>query len=40
MEQVERHEREGIPVSVVVIEAWSDEEGFCIFEKYSNKEDK
>ena len=31
MEQVERHEREGIPVSAVVIEAWSDEEGFCIF---------
>lgn len=31
MDQVDRHEAEGIPVSVVVIEAWSDEEGFCLF---------
>ena len=31
MAQVERHAREGVPISVVVIEAWSDEEGFCVF---------
>lgn len=31
MEQMDRHRSEGIPVSVVVIEAWSDEEGFTIF---------
>lgn len=31
MEQVETHRREGMPVSVVVVEAWSDEEGFCVF---------
>lgn len=31
MEQMDRHRDEGIPVSVVVIEAWSDEEGFTIF---------
>ncbi|MBB3025226.1 Alpha-xylosidase [Trueperella pyogenes] len=31
MEQMDRHRNEGIPVSVVVIEAWSDEEGFTIF---------
>lgn len=31
MEQVDRHRDEDIPVGVVVIEAWSDEEGFCIF---------
>lgn len=31
MEQMNRHRAEDIPVSVVVIEAWSDEEGFTIF---------
>ena len=31
MKQMDRHRDEEIPVSVVVIEAWSDEEGFCIF---------
>jgi 1,3-alpha-isomaltosidase len=31
LEEVERSEREGIPVGVVVIEAWSDEETFVAF---------
>lgn len=31
MEQMDRHRIEDLPVSVVVIEAWSDEEGFTIF---------
>lgn len=31
MQQMDRHQEENIPVSVVVIEAWSDEEGFTIF---------
>lgn len=31
MAQMDRHRDEDIPVSVVVIEAWSDEEGFTIF---------
>lgn len=31
MTQMDRHAAENIPVSVVVIEAWSDEEGFTIF---------
>lgn len=31
MAQMDRHRDEHIPVSVVVIEAWSDEEGFTIF---------
>ncbi|MGA4506465.1 TIM-barrel domain-containing protein [Propionibacteriaceae bacterium G1746] len=31
MDQMDRHRDESIPVGVVVIEAWSDEEGFTIF---------
>ena len=31
MEQVHRHQSEGIPISAVVIEAWSDEESFTVF---------
>ncbi len=30
-EQIERHLAEGVPVGVVVIEAWSDEEGFAVW---------
>lgn len=31
MAQMDRHAAEDVPVGAVVIEAWSDEEGFCIF---------
>ncbi|GAA4888587.1 hypothetical protein GCM10025789_01080 [Tessaracoccus lubricantis] len=31
MAQMDRHRAEDIPVGAVVIEAWSDEEGFCVF---------
>ncbi|WP_115726647.1 glycoside hydrolase family 31 protein [Actinomyces culturomici] len=31
MKQMDRHQSEDIPISVLVIEAWSDEEGFTIF---------